>query len=269
MNFKRIEWIFLIAFIALDIFLVISYIKQNDIVQSTTNTALETSTSAILKNIRSEQISYGNLTTKTATGFYVASPDEDVLKKQIDKLHFQTDQYSNHRLIGTFSAMIEIKNHAKPQQTLDEIVVNKDLILYGNQYKYSSQLSTRNTIVYVQQICGKPVLSENGQIRFIIKDGWVTGYTQGYVAHPSELREQQTTISEERAVIWLYQYRKIPSNSKILWGELGYTNLLSVNNNIIYIPTWVFAIQNESSGTIQYRKVNAFNGVVIDNDSAA
>ena len=36
MNFKRIEWIFVIAFIALDIFLLSVYVTQNDTIDQRT-----------------------------------------------------------------------------------------------------------------------------------------------------------------------------------------------------------------------------------------
>ena len=41
MNFKRIEWIFLVAFIVLDFFLMTTYFHQDSIVESTTNTSTQ------------------------------------------------------------------------------------------------------------------------------------------------------------------------------------------------------------------------------------
>lgn len=60
MNFKRIEWIFVIAFIALDIFLLSVYVTQNDTIDQRTSSFSTTSTSgSILKSIKNDQISYG------------------------------------------------------------------------------------------------------------------------------------------------------------------------------------------------------------------
>lgn len=64
MNFKRIELIFFIAFVALDIFLFISYSQKDDTVISTSNSTSEDSLSSVLKSIRDDQISYGRLSSK-------------------------------------------------------------------------------------------------------------------------------------------------------------------------------------------------------------
>ena len=59
MNFKRIEWIFVIAFIALDIFLLSVYVTQNDTIDQRTSSFSTTSTSgSVLKSIKNDQISY-------------------------------------------------------------------------------------------------------------------------------------------------------------------------------------------------------------------
>lgn len=60
------------------------------------------------------------------------------------------------------------------------------------------------------------------------------------------------------------QYNKLPANTQVLWCHLGYTRLLSVNNSIVYIPTWNFCIKNSNTGNIQYRRINAFTGSVMD-----
>ncbi len=53
MNFKRIEWIFVIAFIALDIFLLSVYVTQNDTIDQRTSSFSTTSTSgSVLKSIK-------------------------------------------------------------------------------------------------------------------------------------------------------------------------------------------------------------------------
>ncbi len=69
MNFKRIEWIFVIAFIALDIFLLSVYVTQNDTIDQRTSSFSTTSTSgSVLKSIKNDQISYGRLSNKPQAG---------------------------------------------------------------------------------------------------------------------------------------------------------------------------------------------------------
>lgn len=133
----------------------------------------------------------------------------------------------------------------------------------GQKYRYNENLSTKNTVVYTQIIHGTPVYMTNGQIRFNIRNGYVTGYSQG-VLSDIEVLQERPIISQERAVIWLYQYNKIINNSSVEWVKLGYTKLLSVNNNIVYIPTWVIAVKSNSTGNTQYRRINAFSGAIMD-----
>ncbi|MFT8373427.1 MAG: two-component system regulatory protein YycI, partial [Liquorilactobacillus satsumensis] len=61
-----------------------------------------------------------------------------------------------------------------------------------------------------------------------------------------------------------YQYNKLVSNSSVQWVRLGYTRLLSVNNSHVYIPTWMIAVKSNSTGNIQYRRINAFTGATMD-----
>ncbi len=221
MNFKRIEWIFFIAFIALDIFLVVSFLRQNSQLISVTNSR-EDATNSIMKSIRSEQISYGNLSDKTSTGFYLASTNEDSLQRQAQTLKNVSWTYVNNRLEVNFVSPIKIDDKKGLKQTLKTILDNKTLISNGQDYVYT------------------------------------------YLDNLQILREKKKTISQKRALIWLYQYNKLPYNSSVEWCHLGYSKLLAVNGSTIYIPTWNFSIKNKSSESVVYRRINAFTGAVID-----
>ncbi|EHL98073.1 hypothetical protein HMPREF9103_01728 [Lentilactobacillus parafarraginis F0439] len=77
------------------------------------------------------------------------------------------------------------------------------------------------------------------------------------------LREKSETISETRALIWLYQYNEIPNNTKVVWSKLAYTKLLSIDTDRVFIPTWVIAIKPQNSPQVQLKKINAFTGGII------
>lgn len=263
MNFKRIEWIFFIAFIALDIFLVVSFLRQNSQLISVTNSR-EDATNSIMKSIRSEQISYGSLSDKTSTGFYLASTNEDSLQRQAQTLKNVSWTYVNNRLEVNFVSPIKIDDKKGLKQTLKTILDNKTLISNGQDYVYTADLSTDKRAICFQEIYGLPLYSEDGAISFSIKDGYVTGYVQTYLDNLQILREKKKTISQKRALIWLYQYNKLPYNSSVEWCHLGYSKLLAVNGSTIYIPTWNFSIKNKSSESVVYRRINAFTGAVID-----
>ncbi|KRL96766.1 two-component system regulatory protein YycI [Liquorilactobacillus satsumensis] len=264
MNFKRIELIFFLAFIALDIFLFVSYMQKDDIVVSTTNSTTEDSTTSVLKSIRNDQISYGSLSDKKSEGFYISSPQKDTLKEKTSTLQGQSWSYDDHKLTAAFENSIKLKDDSKPQETLNAVVKDSTKIIAGQQYVYDRGLSTKNMVVYTQVVKGYPVYTADGQIRFTTRNGYVTGYTQGLLENVETLHEKRPIISQKRALIWLYQYNKLVSNSSVQWVRLGYTRLLSVNNSHVYIPTWMIAVKSNSTGNIQYRRINAFTGATMD-----
>ncbi len=263
MNFKRIEWIFLVAFIVLDFFLMTTYFHQDSIVESTTNTSTQDSTASLMKSLKNDQISHGKLSDKSQSGYYLAAPKDGFLRENATQLHYVTWSYSNHKLTASFITGIKL-NLTNPQNSLDSVVKDAAEVPMGKHYSFNGNLSTKNTIVYTQELYGKPVYSSEGQIRFTVKDGYVTGYTQTYIHAADILREKKDTISQKRALMWLYQYNKLPQNSTVEWCKLGYTKLLDVNNSVVYIPTWNFCISSKASGTVQYRRINAFTGAVMD-----
>lgn len=262
MNFKRIEWIFLIAFIALDIFLVGSFTQQARLL-SVTNTSPTSSTALVLRNIKEDQITYGKLPDKREWGYYVVSPETDVFRNKPGRLHDENWTDNNQGLTATFATAIHV-NVKHPTRVLNSVIRTR--VVNGKQYRYDRQLSTKNQVVYTQSFKGVPALTQAGQVRFNVRNGIVTGYTQGYVRTPRRLPKKQRMISAKRALIALYQYNKINSNSTVQWVRLGYTKLLAANQHVIYVPTWVFSIRSKTTGNVTYRQINAFTGAVMDKD---
>ncbi|WP_290033261.1 two-component system regulatory protein YycI [Ligilactobacillus cholophilus] len=262
MNFRRIEWIFFIAFIILDIFLVSSYFRQGPIPNANSK-GTENTTVSVLKSMRDDQINVGKVSNKKDNGYYISSSDGNHLKEKGNSLRYQNWSYNNNQINSTFATMIKV-NADNPQRSLKSIVNDPSQIIDGKDYKYCKKLSTKNVIVYAQYIHGDPVYDSSGQIRFHVKNGYIEGYTQGHLENIQTLRGSRKIISQKRALIWLYQYNKLPSNSTVESSNLTYSKLLSVNGNTIYIPTWVFYIKNNASGSTIYRKINAFTGAVMD-----
>lgn len=49
---------------------------------------------------------------------------------------------------------------------VDRLLKNKKMVSLGNHYRYNKELSDKNTLVYTQMLEGKPLFSNDGQIRF-------------------------------------------------------------------------------------------------------
>lgn len=268
MNFKRIQWIFLIAFLAIDIFLLVSF---------TSNTKFETTTdrssnneTATLREMKDDSITVGHLSNKSATGYYISSSDNDQLQKYTGQLKNQDDHYSNGSITSTFSRPVMISKQNPDSSIQKKILNDNGRVIFGSRYTYNADLSKEeeNTIVYTQKGPDHSILSSDGQIRFSVANGnQVTGYTQTYLNKVTPLREKETTISQKKAVIWLYQHNEIANNSKVKWTQLGYTKFLTLKGHNVYIPTWQIGIQTKGADGVQVKRINAFTGTLIKTDS--
>ncbi len=263
MDFKRIELIFFAAFAALDIFLAVSFFQNNSDVHPTSANTNHSAT--ILNEMRDDSISFKKPSNKKGQGYYISTQTSGTkqLKAKMEKLSGQSAKMADGEIISTFNTplTLDVKN---PDQTLNKVVQNSDEIVNGKSYQHDKATSTDSQIIYTQKISGQRIFSKSGQIRFKVNSAnQVVGYTQGYLTNAQPLREKQDTISQERAIIWLYQYNEMPNDTVIEWSRLGYTRLLSIQKGSVYVPTWYIAIHGKGSSALQYYRINAFTGVIM------
>ncbi|WAE45081.1 two-component system regulatory protein YycI [Levilactobacillus brevis] len=271
MDFRRIEWLFLVAFIVIDIFLFAAF-QRDTSGETDTSSNRSSSDTTILKEMRADNISFKAPSKKSGEGYYISTSNDSSIKSNLTSLSNQTVRYqSDGTITSTFKTPITGVDTQHPDKTLDTVVSNSTLILNGTDYTYNAKLSSRNTVVYTQEVADGPIYSRYGEIRFSLTNaGTVTGYTQGYLANVSTLREKTETISERKALIWLYQYNQIPNNTKVVWTKLAYTRYFNLKNSSVYIPTWVIAVRSNSgnnAGVLQLKHMNAFTGAILSNDS--
>jgi regulatory protein YycI of two-component signal transduction system YycFG len=260
-NFRRIEIIFLVTFIAIDIFLFGMFEKNNDL--QTENVSQGDSNSKIVKEMRNDQIKVDDLSNKKGFAYYISGTQNDVLRNQMGQLVNQTPRYIDHELESEFKEPITVSKDA-PQKTVNRMLSDPTFILFGDQYTYNKELSTARNLVYSQKAMGSLMYSSEAQIKFTLNTNYqIVSYTQTYLQGIRSLREKSETISETRALIWLYQYNEIPNNTKVAWTRLGYTKLLSIDNDRVFIPTWIIAIKPQNSTQTQIKRINAFTGGII------
>lgn len=272
MDFKKIQIIFLAIFVVIDIFL-FSLFHQNDNLQTENNN--KGSDAEIIKQLPNDQISVEpKLSTKSQTGYYLSAVYDDTLPNAKDQLRNQKVTYANNTLRSTFKRPIGLYSDDY-ESILNKLMKKSSFITHGDEYEYSSDLSTKDTVVYVQTTDeGNLFGAHHGQITFDINsDHLLEGYTQSYMSDVSILREKSDIISPAKALVWLYQYNAIPDNSKVKWVKLYYTQLLSIKNNVVLIPTWIIGYKSADSNDITTKRINAFNGAILsgsgnDKDSA-
>lgn len=269
MDFKRIQIIFLITFVIIDIFLFSLFHRNQSIQNDNINSSNATS---IVSDMHNDQISFRHFpSNRKQTGYYISARKTNELHKRLRALSDQNVHYDSYHLDSTFKHPIAL-NDDHPHTTVDHLLQKPSIIAYGDQYHYCSNLSDPNTLVYVQRTrkdgIHNDIFSNTSEIKFHVVDHFLNGYSQSYVNNIKNLREQSDTISAKRALTLLYQYNNIPNNTKIEWCHFAYTHLLSVRDNYIYIPTWVIAMKENGADGIQYRDVNAFNGSIINTSSS-
>lgn len=261
MNFKRIQWIFVIAFAIFDIVLASYFLIGTHF---TAMVKQQSQQQLILKEMHNDEISFAELSTQQPMGYYIsANRANSQLTNAAAKLDDQTVRLSNGTLISELDVPFKV-SVLNPERQLNDYIKNSRHVLYGSHYVYNKALSSSSTIVYTQMMEGRPVLGSEGQLRFKIgRNHKVYAYTQTYLNNIQVLRPRSVTISQQEAVTWLYKHNYIPNNSKIHCAKLGYTKTLLTKDQAVYVPTWYVEIKTKNSDDVQRLRVNAFNSTLM------
>ncbi len=265
MDFRRIEWIFLVVFVFLDIFLGWSITQNQRVYLSTGTTG---GTSQVMRDIKDDDIVLPTLSAKKETGAYVASRTNNMLATNYTKVAKSGDQSINLNkgdyatLDATLNKPLTLRKRSVATQ-LTTWVHNTQNVLYGKQYTYNADLSSSTSYVFTQKVNGRTLIDDRGQLILTVHDGKLTGYTQTYVDKLLTMRDGEELISERDAITTLYQSNEIVANSKVIWIHKGYTWLLDAKGSTVYIPAWVVGIESKNSKSVSVKRVNAITKAVI------
>lgn len=267
MDFKRIEWIFLIVFIGINIFLGIE-LWQTPTLLSAGSTPTQTQTD-IKSETSADQITIPKVNDKQEDGYYLAAKtDNSWIKKATQQVKGQVENNSSENLIYVhLDKPITLSKNKK--EALRQVMRFKDdsqNVYQGKDYAYLSELSERDDYIFNQKTKYGEFFAATARLHIIVKDNQIVSYSQSYVDDLNPVRERQNTISSKAAVASLYTYSELPNNSKVILLKQVYTKLLTVKGNTIYIPTWLAAIENNTSKTVTLKRVNAFTGTIIQNN---
>ncbi|KRN00376.1 YycH protein [Lactobacillus taiwanensis DSM 21401] len=265
MDFKRIEWIFLVVFIGINIFLVIE-LWQTPTLLSAHSTPTQTD---IKSETSADQITIPKVNDKQGDGYYLAAKvDNSWSKKAAAQINEQVETNASDNSISVnLNKPVTISK--KQKEALKEVIRfknNSQNVYQGKDYVYIPELSEEDDYVFSQNTKYGEVFSNTARLHIIVKNNQIVSYSQRYVNDLNPVRERQNTISSKAAVNSLYTYSELPNNSKIIWLKQVYTRLITVRGSSIYIPTWVAAIENNNSKTVTLKRVNAFTGTIIQNN---
>lgn len=270
MDFRRIMWVFLAVFIALDLFLAMSWIRmQQPVVTATT-------TQEVLNEMKEDGISFEKPSLNLQYGTYYSGENSDsYLKDKVGKIesNWDTSFSEGETLTAVRRQPLRLQSDSGASiKQLEKMLRQGNQVIDGKDYRYDSQLTEyansnlagSKIFVFSQKLTRHRQFSTvHAQIRFIVnsKDQLVS-YTQTHVSNIMKLRDETQLISEEQALTVVYQYNELPNNSQVKPGKISYTTLTTVDNDTIYIPVWSFGVK-DASGGMMVHKVNAINGTLL------
>ncbi|HIZ54069.1 two-component system regulatory protein YycI [Enterococcus eurekensis] len=282
MDFKRIEWIFFLAFLGLNVFLFSMYreAKMNQTITSRTNETIP-----LHKRLESENITYeGDFSSRKREGYYLsgvptnfdeARKSERLRLNNPDLLGRQTtieDNLLKHKV----EDVILLTDVNQAPEVIAKILNQQGLVLFGKEYQYNVEESTLSNDfpeIIAGQFYEDIIINDPAsRITFFLEketEHWrVNEYIQTHISELQPLREIMPTYSERDAINTLYINNQIPSNSKILWRQLAYKMTLIVRGQAIFVPTWFIEIET-SDHEIKTEMVNAFTNRIITNSVVA
>ncbi|MEI5991943.1 hypothetical protein A5881_003482 [Enterococcus termitis] len=286
MDFKRIEWIFFVAFLGLNLFLFGIYQEG---LKEENNVSFSDQTDSIEKRLAKDGITFkGTLSSEKREGYYLSGEqtnfydaiqheretrDRNFFKNSAELIDNSVTVYPQMNSAQT-SYFIDEKNVGK---SLEAILSDQDSVLFGDQYRYLPDFSNLDgefpEVIVSQRYKDIPFKDDTAQISLKLEKSDETDgihkiykYTQTHIQWIEELRDKMDLFSERDAIETLYINNKIPSNAKISFMELAYTRIYKIREKNVYVPVWFVGIKS-SGNNLQIEQVNAMSNTIITNNT--
>lgn len=264
MDHKRIEWLFLIVFALIDIYLGIEILRSP---VNLTNSAANPTGSNIRNEMRADGIDLpSKISEEQASGYYLAAKNTDYLTDKLSSLTQVNASYSktDNSIAATPKDIIEVKGKEKQiLQALEKFKDNPHNVPFGKQYKYEASMSGDTNYTFVQTSDYGSIYDNSAQLTINIKNHMIDNYTLTYMGPVKPVRELQSTVSPWHAIKAMYTYRELGNNSRVVKIKLGYSKLTEVRGSTILLPTWLVWVENKTTKNITLKRVNAFTGQII------
>jgi regulatory protein YycI of two-component signal transduction system YycFG len=264
MDFKRIEWILLVVFVGISIFL------GFEIVQTPIH--LSTSSQAQSSDVYGEMVSDNivwpkKLSDAPEDAYYLAASPSTALAnaKVAGSKSFDRNSLA---LTVTLSNPVPLA-HGR-EKALEQILAFKNSetnVAHGRDYVLDRLSSTNKTYQFDQMTSFGRLYYRGARLQINVASNAIIGYRQTYLPKVEAVREKQATISQRHALKSLYTLRELPNNSRVTKVEMGYRHLTTVRNNVIFLPVWRLGIENRATGSMAAKQVNAFTGALLQNSN--
>ena len=277
MDFKRIEAIFLVAFLCLDIFLFSIY-RQSQNEQTPINNS---STIKITQRLKEDKIKYeGKISSEHTDGYYLSATQTNLntelqnmkKPKKLENVDVLRSSVKDNLLSLTPEKDLFVNKKGQIPTLVRETLTNQKEIILGKDYRYQDEIHQQSDgyldVYACQKYEGIPINDITAQIKFTLKKNdenyRLEKIQQMHLSNLTALREKMPLVSEEDALTTLYINNKLSKNDEILWSKLAYTLVLQVRGKNVYVPAWFVSIRHEDKKE-QVEIVNAFRNRIITN----
>lgn len=277
MDFKRIEAIFLVAFLCLDIFLFSIY-RQSQNEQTPINNS---STIKITQRLKEDKIKCeGKISSEHTDGYYLSATQTNLntelqnmkKTKKLENIDVLRSSVKDNLLSLTPEKDLSVNKKGQIPTLVRETLTNQKEIILGKDYRYQDEIHQQSDgyldVYACQKYEGIPINDITAQIKFTLKKNdenyRLEKIQQMHLSNLTALREKMPLVSEEDALTTLYINNKLSKNDEILWSKLAYTLVLQVRGKNVYVPAWFVSIRHEDKKE-QVEIVNAFRNRIITN----
>ncbi|WP_353406935.1 two-component system regulatory protein YycI [Bacillus velezensis] len=276
MEWNKTKTIFIIAFLILDIFLGYQFFEKRS---SSEYEVIKNSN--VEKDMEMDHITFGNLSSDSATGYRLTAgqkvftaEDIDALKDQKPLMEMPADDHKVTTLKMKFTDPVGLSKQ-KPQEDAESLVSSK--ITGGEKYKLWKVDKNKKQIIFYQMYDGQFIYQDFdsstdaiGQVILHLNDkNEVVSYEQTMLESFKRI-QTESLIPELDAVELLYSQNYLKANCAVKSVKFGYIAQYPLTSTQVLAPVWRITIEDKSKGTKkktqQTYTVNALESTVIDNN---
>lgn len=266
MQWSQIKTIFIIFFLALNVYLIIQYIEKQG---QTGANVLHREESTIEDQLATDNITYGKLPDEDLEESFISVEQKTFTDEEI----VQLNQLKNQRTTTIINKRLIISQYDKPiaisqnQSTKEIEELTKDTFIYPDEYSFWNWNKDLNVLIFFQNKQDRPVYyNNNGIVLLFLDDNDETlFYVQTMLGDAESRRDRQSLIQPMEAIETLYNNNELYPNDEISKVEIGFHTRVPLDDGIqVFVPTWKITVNDE-----RRYFVNAMEGFIFSSNETA
>ncbi|MDN6625830.1 MAG: two-component system regulatory protein YycI [Pisciglobus halotolerans] len=268
MDFKRIEWIFIVTFLFLNVF----FLYQISAKTQDTFAGSQAGTVDLVAEMENQGITLPKFDNEEYKIPYVQAETNKLLEDNRGELTNQTGTMDDTGLLYVSILSEPIVLSSTENLSSDDVqkinaFLKSSNVLFGKEYEFVRYMPNMKQIIYGQVANNVPIADGTATITFHLSgDKEVISYEQTYAGPVTVQGDSRTLITDKNAVEILYQNTKIAADSKVGKPLLTYYRTLDLDELSMYAPVWSVEVQTGTDSHIEW--VDAVSGSVLQDSSS-